>query len=171
MAVVAIKVQVCNSFQCQSSKIRLILKIIDKSNRHVSQKYSRSHDFLSSFERAPVAAGHVAPKGWEPHQNKFIGNVFHIIQTLSTLSSQSGKLKPELRQFNGFRNHIMWWRGMQITFSMSPAYQEFKTAGKQTSQCKVRRLLARRVLVFIINKDFTKEKAMYKTVVRRLIET
>ena len=45
------------------------------------------------------------------------------------------------------------------TRSDFPAFQEFKTAGskanarKQTIQCNVRRLLARRVLVFIVNKS------------------
>ena len=62
--------------------------------------------FFFLQERTLVAAGHVALKTWEPHGNKFIGKVFHIIQTLSTLSSQSSKLKLERRSLNGVRVRV-----------------------------------------------------------------
>ena len=82
---------------------------------------------------------------WEPYQNKFIGklNVFHIIQTLLTLSIPSSKLEPGSREVNGFWNHIMWWRGIHINFRISREYQTFRLiknfrlpAGKQTTESK-----------------------------------
>ena len=53
MAFLAIKVQVCNSLQCQSSKIRLIFKILDKSDRQISQKQPRSQRSPSCFTKEP----------------------------------------------------------------------------------------------------------------------
>ena len=80
-----------------------------------------------------------------------------------TTIDPKNRLSPEGSQFNGFRNQIMWWRGRYINFRISREYQTFRLiknfgppveklaiARKQTSQCNVRRLLARRVLVSLL---------------------